>query len=431
MAASLSFDFPTWKADFTEKEHPVHEAEDALNLQDLDDLDDSDGSEPIPSSPTGEVAHNTSTASAGSDASAGPPSGAAVWLRGGMCWPEDVIFAVASELESPKDLAVARSVALLWCEVASGDALWVKQWTKNPRYTKRPPRRPCGVSLAPSPPRFPRFFEYVTRTRADHLYRWLDLQLGWDRLEMLLAPESSQRDATQARKLASILAARDWQLLHRCVLRLQMECSEQHALATLEDTLAPGLARLTAHDAAADERLLARLMRSWRAYEQWLARVCGAFAHHAGSPCQAHLICLLAAERSNERLDHHTPSLLHAGFAAFRQAVVCHPRIEAALRRHLRRSTACVMAEGGFDVESGQLMQQLLDLQEVLSTLDVRDDHLCEERGERFTQETLREALLTPIRQFWHVHSRSWFCGTRIEQADVKLYTPRRRQRLE
>ena len=36
---------------------------------------------------------------------------------------------------------------------------------------------------------------------------------------------------TQARKLACILAARDWELLHRCVLFIQLECAEQLARA--------------------------------------------------------------------------------------------------------------------------------------------------------------------------------------------------------
>ena len=61
----------------------------------------------------------------------------------------------------------------------------------------------------------------------------------------------------------------------------------------------------------------------------------------------------------------------------------------------------------------------------------VRDDHLCEERGERFTQQTLRATLLTPISQCWAAHARSWFCGTKIDEADVGLYNhvynPRRR----
>jgi hypothetical protein len=177
---------------------------------------------------------------------------------------------------------------------------------------------------------------------------------------------------------------------------------------------------------------LVRLLHSWRAYSRWLAHVCGAFAHHAASTCRTHLVCLLAAERCREHVDQHTPSVLHAGYAAFRQAVVCHPRIESALRRHVQRATASVLAQGGFDIESGQLMQQLLDLQHVLSTLDVRDDHLCEERGKRPMQETLREALLTPIKQLWQAHSRSWFCGTKISEEDLNLYSssPRRRQRI-
>ena len=38
-------------------------------------------------------------------------------------------------------------------------------------------------------------------------------------------------------------------------------------------------------------------------------------------------------------------------------------------------------------------MQQLIDLQGMLEKLDVRDDHLCEERGLRPTQEALRSSL--------------------------------------
>ncbi|KOO23405.1 hypothetical protein Ctob_005207 [Chrysochromulina tobinii] len=208
-------------------------------------------------------------------------SGAAVWLRGGGVWPDDVLYAVLTQLAG------------------------------------------------------------LTR----------ELVKGWDKLEALLAPDATQRDPTQARKLSSILAARDWHLLHR---------PRWNPI---------GIPHASAHDTSADERLL---------------------------------------------------------------AVVCHPRIESALRRHVQRATASVLAQGGFDIESGQLMQQLLDLQHVLSTLDVRDDHLCEERGERPMQETLREALLTPIKQLWQAHSRSWFCGTKISEEDLNLYSssPRRRQRI-
>ena len=65
---------------------------------------------------------------------------------------------------------------------------------------------------------------------------------------------------------------------------------------------------------------------------------------------------------------------------------------------------------------------QLLDLQELCTACDVRDDHLSEERAQRFTQEALREALLTPIRGVWHDHSRSWFCMTRIDEGALSLY---------
>jgi hypothetical protein len=96
--------------------------------------------------------------------------------------------------------------------------------------------------------------------------------------------------------------------------------------------------------------------------------------------------------------------------------------INTTLQRHVSRATSSVMSQGGFTVESGRLMQQLLDLQGLCSSLDVRDDHLCEERGERFTQEALREAFLMPINSLWRAHARSWFCATKIDQSDVGLY---------
>ena len=41
--------------------------------------------------------------------------------------------------------------------------------------------------------------------------------------------------------------------------------------------------------------------------------------------------------------------------------------IEAALLRHLQRASLEVMEKGGFTPESGRLMQQLIDLQGVLT----------------------------------------------------------------
>lgn len=480
----ISFDFPSWKADLQSGPHDDEPNCGLLNdrealLHDLDDLD-SETEAPATGNAWSPIAEDVQEYGGDSTGSEHVElSGAAVWLRGGGVWPDDVLYAVLTQLAGlTRELVVSRAVSHSWREAASADAHWAAAWRAHPRYPKRPPRLPCGATLAPRQPRYARFAEWCTRTRADYLYSWSYLQKGWDKLEALLAPDAIQRDPTQARKLSSILAARDWQLLHRCVLVILAECSEQHACVVLEDLAtststaaseatavasasasAPASASPSAsayalstastysqatlepdrrdhscpaHDTSADERLLVRLLQSWRAYSRWLAHVCGAFAHHAASTCRTHLVCLLAAERCRERVDQHTPSVLHAGYAAFRQAVVCHPRIELALRRHVQRATASVLAHGGFDIESGQLMQQLLDLQHVLSTLDVRDDHLCEERGERPMQETLREALLTPIKQLWQAHSRSWFCGTKISEEDLNLYSssPRRRQRI-
>jgi hypothetical protein len=503
----ISFDFPSWKADLQSGPRGDEPNCGLLNDREalLHDLDDLDSETEAPTTDNMSVEEDVPRIAEdvqeyGGDSTGSEHvelSGAAVWLRGGGVWPDDVLYAVLTQLAGlTRELVVSRAVSHSWREAASADAHWAAAWRAHPRYPKRPPRLPCGATLAPRQPRYARFAEWCTRTRADYLYSWSYLQKGWDKLEALLAPDATQRDPTQARKLSSILAARDWQLLHRCVLVILAECSEQHACVVLEEpaasnaaseaiavasasaspsasayalsfatastssqaTLEPdrdpsfaghagtrsgslirrprwnpiGIPHASAHDTSADERLLVRLLHSWRAYSRWLAHVCGAFAHHAASTCRTHLVCLLAAERCRERVDQHTPSVLHAGYAAFRQAVVCHPRIESALRRHVQRATASVLAQGGFDIESGQLMQQLLDLQHVLSTLDVRDDHLCEERGERPMQETLREALLTPIKQLWQAHSRSWFCGTKISEEDLNLYSssPRRRQRI-
>jgi len=344
-----------------------------------------------------------------------------------------VLFAVLSQLDGVPALCTARHVSQQWLEAASCDALWTTVWHAHAHFSRRPPRRPCGATAFAAPARrHARFFEYATRCRADHLYRWWDLQLGWDRLEALLAPEqlgvalsaSTRSDIDQARKVASILAARDWELLHRGALLLLIECSEQVARAILIDPL-----QLPRPDSAADERLLGRLLDSWRSYSRWLSHVCGTFAHHAGSTCRTHLVCLLAAQRSNERVDQHTPSLLHAGFSAFRQAVLCHPLITAALRRHVSRATSSVMAQGGFTSESGRRMQELLDLQELCSAVDVRDDHLCEERGERFTQEILRESLITPIKKCWLAYGQLWFCGQKIPSSDLGLYQSAKQRR--
>ena len=74
-------------------------------------------------------------------------------------------------------------------------------------------------------------------------------------------------------------------------------------------------------------------------------------------------------------------------------------------------------------------MQQLIDLQGMLEKLDVRDDHLCEERGLRPTQEALRSSLLHPMRRLWDEHARSWFCGVKIDPSDAALYLNKRNKR--
>ena len=189
----------------------------------------------------------------------------------------------------------------------------------------------------------------------------------------------------QARKLGAILASRDWQQLHTCVLMLQLECAEQLAasiLAAVRLETTEGQPRLTAVEtveaaaqaaaeaeaaaaaaaerlAAADERLLVLLIDGWRCYSRWLSGVCGCFAHHSTSTCRSHLVCLLAAQRSSEAVDQHTPSLLHAGFGAFRHSVLLNKPIAAALARHLHRAKESVLAQGGFTRESGRLMQQV------------------------------------------------------------------------
>ena len=59
------------------------------------------------------------------------------------------------------------------------------------------------------------------------------------------------------------------------------------------------------------------------------------------------------------------------------------------------------------------------------SQLDVRDDHLCEERGLRATQEVLQQKLLQPLRRVWDEHARTWFCGTHIRPEDQAMYLRR------
>ena len=540
---TISFDFPSWQYCAASEcqnnqHHGMQDAPPPATLAELmDDLDDLDDSEPV-SSATGDANH-----SAGSDVA--PPRQRDDGVALPVAWHEDVMYAVLSLLRCG-ELCAARLVSRHWLAAASGDALWRSCWLANEHFARRMPRRPCGAAAfgAPAPP-FPFFAHYVSRCRAAHLYSWLDLQLGWERLEALLAPgrldahsmptsssrlpwcppcgrespsawdggndvgggdvvssdvgdegggsggeasastvdhsgpcgkacrevraahggdsdgEDDGRGSTrlaprranatlshgaeqqqaplsarqQARKLASILATRDWDRLHRCVVFLQLECAEQLAASLLPVLGPPGLlaepsalAALPSSSNTAqqllcegqDEALLVRVLEGWRAFSRWLGGVCGCFAHQSGTSCSGHLLCLLAAQRSRERLDQHTPSLLHAGFGAFRQAVLLSPPIGAALQRHLKRATGSVMAQGGYTAESGRLMQQLIDLHELIDLhADVRDDHLCEERGGRFSQQALQDALLTPLRQFWQMHSRSWFCGVRCEGTGV------------
>ena len=471
----LAFDFPTWRYGSAK---PAAEAPtERAWLADLDELDEPDSNPPTPPA--------TLTRSTQACAAA--------------AYDDDVLLAIVSLLPTAADLCAARAVSSRWREVASSDPLWSHFWSAHERFSRlQRPRRPCAFrgAFEPPPPRYPAFFDYATACRANRsgLLRWMDLQIGWTRLEAMLAPdagleesgassspqpsprtvrpggrrrkrdgdeddpsaetESSLASSTavapsaalatlgglelsfsapsrlKARKLASILAARNWELLHRCVLLLQLECAEQLARAIVPRTSHPQPSDETL--AVADELLLVRVVEGWRSYNRWLSGLCGCFAHHAGSSCRTHLICLLAAQRSTENVDQHTPSLLHAGFAAFRHSVLLQPIIGPALARHVTRATASVMAQGGFTHESGRLMQLLIDLQNVCTTVDLaRDDHLCEERGERFTQEALRETLLTPIREFWALYSRTWFCGTKVDEESLSLYEGSRHRRRQ
>ncbi|EOD39423.1 hypothetical protein EMIHUDRAFT_199867 [Emiliania huxleyi CCMP1516] len=320
-------------------------------------------------------------------------------------WPGDILLAVLAH-HSAADLCVARAVGREWHSAASSDALWHALRAADPRFSGRPPRRPCGAgSLSPPPPRYLAFWQYAWGVRSLPLRRWLDLQKGWDRLELLLQPACGERRPEapdgrggQARKLAGI------RLVYRCLQLLQLECAE-----TLGATIHP--------EAAADEALLGRLLAGFQTYSRWLAEVAGS----TGA-----LTRRVAAQRGSELPDvQHTPTLSAAGLAAFRSAVVLHPAIEAPLARHISRCSA----HGGWTAESGRLMQQLIDLDGALSRLDVRDDHLSEERGLTFSQGRLRDALLRPLRRCFREHASQWFCGTRIPPQDRGLYIGHKRRR--
>jgi len=245
--------------------------------------------------------------------------------------------------------------------------------------------------------------------------------------------QSASHRLAQARRLATILTNRDWELLYECVRLLQLECAE-----TLGACIAPAAygrvrpesscpegeaARGTGgggggdacvHEEADDEALLVRLLRAFDDYSRWLGEV---------SSTLGQLGCLVAAQRGNEMLDvQNTPTLPAGGLASFRSAVVLHPSISAALRRHVARAEASLLRHGGWTPESGRLMQTLIDLDSCLSRLDVRDDHLSEERGLAPSQQRLRDSLVAPLRACWQRHATQWFCGTRIAREDLTLY---------
>jgi len=129
-------------------------------------------------------------------------------------WPGDILLAVLAH-HSAADLCVARAVGREWHSAASSDALWHALRAADPRFSGRPPRRPCGAgSLSPPPPRYLAFWQYAWGVRSLPLRRWLDLQKGWDRLELLLQPACGERRPEapdgrggQARKLAGIRVA--------------------------------------------------------------------------------------------------------------------------------------------------------------------------------------------------------------------------------
>ncbi|KAL1504545.1 hypothetical protein AB1Y20_010946 [Prymnesium parvum] len=539
---AASFDFPGWKFSATPGEGLLPLAQDspaptARAHNWLDDLDELDGGEHLPP----EISRHTESPPATRLSS--PPLARDTARLDGV-WPDDVLFAVLSHVAScRRTLCTARQICSRWRDVASSDALWRRLWLQHPRLSRFPPRQPCGsAALGLTGGKFPQFRRYMIRMRADTCYRWLDLQVGWERLEQLLQPQSvdggghpfpapplrpllssrddgEQRSAhgwahaehpqadgsvssqiradrliaqqlqaageaeaefsggaeggvgtkrrgceavgsaadgslapprrvaprshggvspsdqarrKQAQKLAGILAARDWELLYNCVLALQLEYAECLAESIDQPADARGGAHASSHS---DEQLLLRLLAGWQAYTRWLSGICGCFAHMHETPCRQHLGCIIAAQRASELQLQNTPSLMHAGFAAFRAAVLLRASIESAIQRHVRRASDEVMEKGGFTSESGKLMQQLIDLQDLLTALDVRDDHLSEERGVRFTQDECRQSLLLPVLKLWDEYGRSWFCGTKINPEDVDLYVGkderRRRRQLD
>ena len=250
-------------------------------------------------------------------------------------------------------------------------------------------------------------------------------------------PSAGTRRAAQraqARKLGGFLAARNWELLYRCVQTLMLECAEQVAASVASGAgagaaAAPSSSSSSSAAAGADEALVLRLLAGWRAYKEWLELLCGVFAHHGGTACCAHLVCCIQHHRHRELATQNTASLIDAGHAAFRGAAVLGAGCAAAVRRHVERAGASVLAHGGYSPESSVLMQQLIDLHRMVAEIDVRDDHLCVEAGMRFTQEDLRASLISPIADIWEQHGRSWVCGRRIAPEDYALYAGERRGR--
>ena len=438
-----SFDFPNWKYRGGESEAgtgvsaaPKDQTHDWMG--DLDDLSADDDDDPG-------LAH------AGDDDARAPKAARGVeqtaWAGSAERLEQDVLAAVVSHLCDVRSVLSARAVSVAWRAAASANNLWAPLWAA--RFGATPHRSSCGAAALGAPPPLgeEHFFAFAMHVRAQKCTRWFELQKGWDRLELILDAAladgggrgvgggSSEGAAggngaahtgelmtarrLQARKLGVILAARDWERLYSCVLLLQLECAE--AFARTIDVPSPAGAG-DAQSARDDEAILAATLRAFGAYSSWLDLVAGCFAHQPGSPCSSHLCCRIAEQRGKERVEQHTPSLKHAGFCAFRSAVVLRPRVRAALRRHTKRAAAAVLEGGGYTSESGLAMQQMLDLQRMVCALDVRDDHLCEERGLQFTQERLRESLLEPLRRCWHAHATTWFCGTKIPSEDLKLY---------
>ncbi len=472
-----SFDFPGWKFSGSLTSGATSGAEERDWARDLDELsDDDDLCETV----------DDLCETVGSSEFGLPPTRANVQgaMAGGH-WPEDVLIKVCSHIESAAHLCAARSVSRYWLKCASSDVLWRAQWEQTPRFKR--PRSRCGAhaySLPPTP--HVHFWNFVLRVRADKCYRWFELQKGWDRLEELLQPalsgdcpltyearkpepacakrkledtcaESTDAESKreQARNIGGILSRRNWELLYSNLLLLQLEFAEQLGMyLELQQTRGTepsvggtslggpsvggssvggssfGVPPLGADDVSvSDEAQLHRLISAFRVFSRWLDEVNGCFAHRQGTPCCSHLVCVLTAHRGRELLSQHTPSLKHAGYAAFRAAVLLRPAVVDPLRRHMQRAEASILAQGGFSKESGARMQQLIDLHQLLQELDVRDDHLCEERGMQFTQERLRELLLAPLRRCWEQHSRSWFCGVRIDPSEHHLYASGQQRR--